>query len=228
MNIFSSLLELFFPRLCIACSNPLFKHESNLCDLCLFHLPRTNFEKDLNNPVAQLFWGRVKIEFATSFFYYSKGSKYQHILHELKYKGKKEIGFEIGKIFGQEIRNSEFSQVELVVPVPLHPSRQRKRGYNQAEWIAMGLSESLAKPLENKSLSRISASSTQTKKGRYDRWVNVEGIFRPTLPENFENKHILLVDDVVTTGATLEACGSVILQTENVKLYITTLAHAAI
>ena len=173
MTFISNFIELFFPRLCIACSNPLFEHESNLCDLCLFHLPRTNFQNDLNNPVAQLFWGRVKIEYATSFIFYSKGSKYQHILHELKYKGKKEIGFEIGKIFGKEIAASDFSQVQLIVPIPLHPSRQRKRGYNQAEWIAMGLAEAMDKPVENKSLSRISASSTQTKRGRYDRWTNV-------------------------------------------------------
>ena len=226
MNLLSNLLELFFPRLCIACANPLFTHESNLCDLCLFHLPRTNFEKDLHNPVAQLFWGRVKIEYATSYFFYSKGSKYQHILHELKYKGKKEIGFEIGKIFGKEIACSDFSQIQLIVPIPLHPSRQRKRGYNQAEWIAMGLAEAMGKPLENKSLSRISSSSTQTKKGRYDRWTNVEGIFRANLPENFVNKHILLVDDVVTTGATLEACASVILALPDTKVSIATLAVA--
>jgi len=226
MNTFSPLLELFFPRLCIACSNPLFMHESHLCDLCLFHLPRTNFEKDLNNPVAQLFWGRVNIELATSFFFYSKGSKYQHILHELKYKGKKEIGFEIGKIFGKEIMNSEFSDVDLIVPIPLHPSRERKRGYNQAEWIAMGLAEAMGKPLENKSILRITSSSTQTKKGRYDRWTNVEGIFRTRLPEKLVNKHILLVDDVVTTGATLEACATAILSIPETKVSIATLAVA--
>jgi len=201
-------------------------HESHLCDLCLFHLPRTNFEKDLNNPVAQLFWGRVNIELATSFFFYSKGSKYQHILHELKYKGKKEIGFEIGKIFGKEIMNSEFSDVDLIVPIPLHPSRERKRGYNQAEWIAMGLAEAMGKPLENKSILRITSSSTQTKKGRYDRWTNVEGIFRTRLPEKLVNKHILLVDDVVTTGATLEACATAILSIPETKVSIATLAVA--
>ena len=201
-------------------------HESHLCDLCLFHLPRTNFEKDLNNPVAQLFWGRVNIELATSFFFYSKGSKYQHILHELKYKGKKEIGFEIGKIFGKEIVNSEFSDVDLIVPIPLHASRERKRGYNQAEWIAMGLAEAMGKPLENKSILRITSSSTQTKKGRYDRWTNVEGIFRTRLPEKLVNKHILLVDDVVTTGATLEACATAILSIPETKVSIATLAVA--
>jgi ComF family protein len=226
MQILSELAELFFPRLCIACSNPLFTHESNLCDLCLFHLPRTNFEKDMNNPVAQLFWGRVNIELATSFFFYSKGSRYQHILHDLKYKGKKEIGFEIGKIFGKEILPSGFSQIQLIVPIPLHPSRQRKRGYNQSEWIAMGLAEAMGKPMESKSLSRISASSTQTKKGRYDRWTNVEGIFRANVPGNLANRHVLLVDDVVTTGATLEACATEVLSIPNTKVSIATLAVA--
>jgi ComF family protein len=226
MSLVSNFIELFFPRLCIACSNPLFVHESNLCDLCLYHLPRTNFEKDQNNPVAQLFCGRVHIEYATSYFYYNKGSRYQQILHQLKYQGKKEIGFELGKIFGKEILHSVFSEVQLIVPIPLHRSRQRQRGYNQAEWIAMGLAESLGKPLENNSVTRISASSTQTKKGRYDRWTNVEGIFKASIPDNLVNRHILLVDDVVTTGATLESCASAILSLENTKVSIATLAVA--
>ena len=226
MDLFSNFIELFFPRLCIACTNPLFVHESNICDLCFYHLPRTNFEKDVNNPVAQLFWGRVNIEYATSYFFYNKGSRYQHILHQLKYQGKKEIGFEIGKIFGKEIMNSDFSQIQLIVPIPLHPSRLRQRGYNQAEWIAMGIAEAMGKPLENKTVARVSASSTQTKKGRYDRWTNVEGIFRTCLPEKLINKHILLVDDVVTTGATLEACASAILSLGNTKVSVATLAVA--
>jgi ComF family protein len=226
MGIISNFVELFFPRLCMACSNPLFSHESELCNLCHYHLPRTNFQKDLNNPVAQLFWGRVNIEYATSYFFYNKGSRYQQILHQLKYKGKKEIGYHLGKKFGDEILGSHFSNVEIVIPVPLHPSRQRKRGYNQAEWIAMGLSESLQKPLDNKSLVRTNSSTTQTKKGRYDRWTNVEGIFRATLPERLTNRHILLVDDVVTTGATLEACASVILSLNNTRVSIATLAVA--
>jgi len=226
MDLFSNFIELFFPRLCIACTNPLFVHESNICDLCFYHLPRTNFEKDINNPVAQLFWGRVNIEYATAYFFYNKGSRYQRILHQLKYQGKKEIGFEIGKIFGKEIMNSDFSQIQLIVPIPLHPSRLRQRGYNQAEWIAMGIAEAMGKPLENKTVARVSASSTQTKKGRYDRWTNVEGIFRTCLPEKLINKHILLVDDVVTTGATLEACASAILSLGNTKVSVATLAVA--
>lgn len=226
MDLVSNFVELFFPRICIACSNPLFVHESNLCNLCFYHLPRTNFQNDLNNPVAQLFWGRIRIELATSYFFYNKGSRYQRILHQLKYQGKKEIGFEMGKMFGKEILHSDFSHTQLIVPIPLHPTRQKKRGYNQAEWIAMGIAESMGIPMETNSVVRISASSTQTKKGRYDRWTNVEGIFRVNVPENLINKHVLLVDDVVTTGATLEACAAAILSLKNTKVSIATLAVA--
>ncbi len=217
---------LFFPRLCISCTGALQRHETMLCDHCLYHLPRTQFHRDADNPVARLFWGRIPVEYATSFFYFSKGSPYQKILHELKYKGMKEIGLEMGRIFGKEIRDSEFRKVELVVPVPLHPSKLRKRGYNQAEWIALGLSEGLCKPMDSRSLIRKVSSSTQTRKGRYDRWMNVEGIFDASQPDHLSNRHILLVDDVVTTGATLEACASVILGLGNTKISIATLAVA--
>ena len=226
MSILEDFAGLFFPRLCISCSDALFRHESMLCDRCLYHLPRTSFHRDQENPVARLFWGRVKIEQATSFFYFTKGSPYQKILHELKYEGMKEIGLEMGKIFGREICESAFGMVELIVPIPLHRSRQRKRGYNQSEWIAMGLAEGLKKPMDSSSLVRKVASSTQTRKGRYDRWTNVEGIFRVIAPDKLESKHILLVDDVVTTGATLEACASEILMLANTRVSIATLAVA--
>ena len=226
MDLLDDFIGLFFPRLCISCAGALLKHESMLCDRCLYHLPRTRFHQDLDNPVARLFWGRVQVEYATSFFYFNKGSPYQRILHELKYEGMKEIGLEMGRIFGREISGSSFGSVELIVPVPLHRSKLRKRGYNQSEWIAMGLAEGLQKPIDSRSLVRTMASSSQTRKNRYDRWTNVEGIFQAKYPDKLANRHVLLVDDVVTTGATLEACASAILGLQNTRISIATLAVA--
>jgi len=194
---------------------------------CLHHIPRTNFHLDPDNPVARLFYGKVNIERATSYFYFSKGSKYQTLLHDLKYKGMKELGEEIGKHFAIDLQQSpEFRSVDIICPVPLHPSKEKKRGYNQSWWIASGIAKQMNKELSSDNLHRITATETQTRKSRFARWQNVEGIFELSNPEAFSEKHILLIDDVVTTGATLEACAAAILSTTNAKVSIATLATA--
>jgi len=222
-----NLLELFFPTLCITCGNRLVTQEKFLCIDCWHDLPVTNFHFDAENKVARLFWGRVKLENATAFFAYNKGSNYQHLIHFIKYKGLKELGFETGRRFGIALSASpDFNSVDFVVPVPLHPKKQKQRGYNQSEWIARGISESLKKPVSLFNLKRNLHTSTQTRKNRYERWENVENIFELTRPEEFKGKHILLIDDVVTTGSTLESCAFQLLQVENVKVSIATLAFA--
>jgi ComF family protein len=229
MNIpvFFYLTELFFPRLCVVCGDKLVEQEQWICLHCLHHIPRTNFHLIPDNPVAQLFYGRVQIEYATSFFYFSKGSKYQTLLHNLKYKGMKELGDEIGKHFGIDlIQSSSFSSVDVICPVPLHPRKEKKRGYNQSWWIASGLARQMQKELSTGNLKRITQTETQTRKSRFERWTNVEGIFELSNPEAFEGKHILLVDDVVTTGSTLEACAQSILSKTNARVSIATLATA--
>ena len=219
--------ELFFPRLCVTCGDKLISHEQWICLHCLHHIPRTNFHLEPDNPVARLFYGRVKIEYATSFFYFSKGSNYQTLLHNLKYKGMKELGEEIGKHFGIDLmQSSEFSSVDIICPVPLHPSKEKKRGYNQSWWIASGIAKQMQKQLSDKDLKRITATETQTRKSRFARWQNVEGIFQLTDPDKFTNKHILLIDDVVTTGATLEACAQEILSKTDARVSVATLATA--
>jgi ComF family protein len=221
------LTELIFPRLCITCGDKLIEQEQWICLDCLHHIPRTNFHLDPDNRVAQLFYGRVKIEFATSFFYFSKGSKYQTLLHSLKYKGMNELGAEIGKHFGIDLLHSDsFSSVDMICPVPLHPQKEKKRGYNQSWWIASGIASQLHKPLSVDNLKRITATETQTKKNRFERWQNVEGIFELTNPGDFSGKHVLLVDDVVTTGSTLEACAQAILSKTDARISIATLATA--
>jgi ComF family protein len=221
------LTELIFPRLCVTCGDKLIEQEQWICLHCLHHIPRTNYHLEPENPVAQLFYGRVQIEFATSFFYFSKGSKYQSLLHNLKYKGMKELGAEIGKQFGIDLMQStDFSSVDLICPVPLHPSKEKKRGYNQSWWIASGIAAQMEKQLSDDNLKRITATETQTRKTRFARWQNVEGIFELSEPEAFSGKHILLIDDVVTTGSTLEACAQAILSQTDARVSIATLATA--
>jgi ComF family protein len=221
------LTELVFPRLCVICGDKLIEQEQWICLHCLHHVPRTNFHKVAENPVAQLFYGRVRIEFATSFFFFSKGSKYQWLIHNLKYRGMKELGAEMGKHFAIDLMQSDdFCSVDLICPVPLHPSREKKRGYNQSWWIASGMAVQMQKPLSVGNLVRVVATETQTKKTRFERWQNVEGIFALNNPEDYCGKHILLVDDVVTTGATIEACAQAILSKCDARVSIATLAKA--
>jgi ComF family protein len=190
-------------------------------------LPVSNFHWHPGNKVEQLFWGRVHIENATAFFAFNKGSNYQHLIHFIKYKGLKELGFETGRRFGISLLESiRFSSVDVIVPVPLHPKKQKLRGYNQSEWIAKGISASMKKPVSIDNLKRNLHTSTQTRKNRFERWENVENIFEVTRPDEFAGKHILLIDDVVTTGSTLESCAFQLLQIENVKVSIATLAFA--
>ncbi len=226
-QIFSNLIYLVYPNSCLICSESLSASEDHLCLECRYKLPKTNFHLQPENPVEKRFWGKVHIERASSFLYFQKGSSVQTILHHLKYKGEKEVGFTLGKLFASELQSSSFIVgIDVIVPVPLHANRVKMRGYNQSEWIAKGLSEILEKPLENKVLVRAVENPTQTKKSVYERWENTANIFSITNKSVFENKHILLVDDVLTTGSTLEACAQAIFQTTNAKISIVTLAFA--
>ncbi|HEY3372756.1 MAG TPA: phosphoribosyltransferase family protein [Prolixibacteraceae bacterium] len=221
------LTELIYPKLCVTCGDKLIEQEKWICLHCLHHIPRTNFHLIPENPVAQLFYGKVRIESATSFFYFSKGSKYQLLVHNLKYRGMKELGAEMGKQFGIDLlQSNDFSSIDLICPVPLHPKREQKRGYNQSWWIALGMASQLRKPLTIGNLIRVKPTETQTRKSHYERWQNVEGIFELKNPEAFSGKHILLVDDVVTTGATIEACAQAILSKTDARVSIATLATA--
>ena len=226
-QIFNDLLELFYPQLCITCGERLISQEHYLCMKCWFDIPVSRFENDEKNKVAQLFWGRVHIERATSFFHYRKGSRYQKLIHFIKYKGLKELGQVTGRKFGNILAESDhFKKTDLIIPVPLHPKKQKKRGFNQSEWIARGIAETLEKPLVLNNLYRKVFTSTQTRKNRFERWQNVEGIFGVNNPGEFENRHVLLVDDVVTTGSTLEACAYELLKISGTKVSIATIAFA--
>ncbi len=221
-------MSIIYPRTCAACGNNLLKYENLICTKCLYYLPKTNYHNEKDNPVSQLFWGRVNIENATSYYYFYKGSKFQRLIHRLKYQGQKEIGFELGKCLGAVLSFATlYDDVEIIVPVPLHPKREKKRGYNQSDWIANGMAESMKIPVDTKLLYRAIASETQTRKSRFERWENVESIFKLRDKEALKNKHIILIDDVVTTGSTLEACANTLLDVENAKVSIATLAVAS-
>jgi ComF family protein len=221
----NDFLSLIFPKVCAACGKSLFKKEESICTYCFYHLPKTNFHLYEDNPVIKLFWGRANIFSASSLYSFSKGSKVQHLIHQLKYRGKKEIGVSLGKYYGRELKMSPlFSPVNMVIPVPLHPKKLKKRGYNQSETFAQGLAESMKAENGSEFLIRTHASETQTRKSRFARWENVEEIFKVVSPEKIQGKHILLVDDVVTTGSTLEACANKILEVPDTKVSVATIA----
>jgi ComF family protein len=219
-------INLLMPVLCPVCGAVLLKNERIMCTGCLYGLPRTRYLSYSENPVSRLFWGRIYVENATALFQYQKGSRFQRLIHELKYRGRQDIGREMGRLLGIELEGSPFASADMILPVPLHEKKYRQRGYNQCDPIAEGLSERLGVPWYRNHLIRRSVSSTQTKRSRLDRWSNVDGIFEVKDPGKLHGKNIILVDDVVTTGATLDACATAILSQEKVQVSIVTLAVA--
>lgn len=202
-------LSLIYPPVCEACSGKLFAGESLLCTKCWNDLPLTGFHKDMENPLTRLFWGRADIMTGTALFYYHKGGMVQKVIHRLKYKGGTKLGYYLGCQLGNQLKDCKwYDHLDVIVAVPLHKERLRSRGFNQSEVIGMGLSSTMGIPLNNKWLQRISATQSQTKKRRFLRWQNVETVFQLTPGSMIEGRHILLVDDVITTGATLEACAT--------------------
>ena len=226
MNILYDFYNFLFPDLCAACEKPLVHQEKVICLNCHHDLPRTRYDSYNNNPVSRLFWGRVPIENASSYFLYQKGSRFQALIHDLKYRGRKEIGIELGRMMGIELRGSTFADTDMILPVPLHRKKQIRRGYNQCDPICKGLSVGLGLPFYTNILERTEKSTSQTNKSRLKRWMNVEGIFRVKHPGRLFGKHVLLADDVVTTGSTLEACANAILDIEETRVSIATLAVA--
>lgn len=206
MTLINDFLSLIYPRYCEACDALLYKHEQMICTQCLLLLPKSNFHVSENNTVMKMLAGRVPLRHCACMYIFEKGGKVQQLLHHIKYEGQKELAKKLGELLFEETRNSEIMvNTDVIVPVPLHAKKLALRGYNQSEWFARGISAKSGKPAITNELIRIKESSTQTRKHKFERWENVDGIFGIQKPEAFENKHILLVDDVITTGATLEA-----------------------
>ncbi|HMI01579.1 MAG TPA: ComF family protein [Pedobacter sp.] len=202
-----NLLSLLFPSLCSGCSNHLNRGESGICSGCLYRLPYTDHYLYKDNRVAKHFWGKVPFHAAMALLRYKKGSRVQRIIYNLKYNGRSEVGIKLGMMMAERLLKSEFYRdVEVIIPVPLHKSKEKKRGYNQSAFIAEGLSAILDIPVNDTTLIRNIATESQTLKGRYSRHQNMQRAFSVIKPGELSGKHILIVDDVVTTGATITAC----------------------
>lgn len=222
-----SFVHLFFPRQCVVCGALLQEGEEGICLKCNIDMPRTNYHLQIDNPVERMFWGKMPLERATSFFFYHKGSDFRHILHLLKYGGRKDLGNLMGRFMAAELLPTGFFEgINLIVPIPLHPLKQRERGYNQSTCIAQGISSVTGIPVNSNSVIRNKHTETQTRKSVYERWENVDGIFLLRNPDFFNGKHILIVDDVLTTGATTTACADAFKGIEGIRISVLTLAVA--
>lgn len=227
MKWIDDLKELLFPRYCKVCRRRLMHSEQHLCIHCLLELPRTHYERDPNNLLMQHFMEWPEVIRATAYFYYYKEGEYSSLIHHLKYKDHPEVGTYLGRIAAMELKESGFFDgIDLIIPVPLSKKRYRQRGYNQCDYIAKGISKVTSIDISNKSIERIVNTDTQTAKGRMDRWKNTEGIFRIKDATTLTGKHILLVDDVATTGATLHACTSALLTVPGVRVSVFALTKA--
>jgi ComF family protein len=224
-EVLTDFIGLFFPKYCRGCEDALVHGEELICTTCIVEMPRSNYHLEKENPFYQRIHGRLPVKYVMTLFKFVKGSRVQHVLHSLKYKNQPELGNLLGRVYGADLKRSGYEkEFDLIVPVPIHPSRRRRRGYNQSEEFGKGLSEILNIPCTDEALARRSKTETQTKKSKLGRWENVNEVFAVLKPEQFHNKRILLVDDVMTTGATLEACGRLIVDAGCAELSIACIA----
>ncbi|RYY52861.1 MAG: ComF family protein, partial [Chitinophagaceae bacterium] len=226
-TITEPFLQLLFPHLCVGCGYNLPAGNPGLCPGCLLEMAETGFAGLPGNPVEKKFWGRIGIRSATSAFYFRTDSLIQHLMHRFKYKSDQELCLHLGRMLGSSLVSSDRFRADVLVPLPLFPRRERKRGYNQATLLCEGISAITGIPVESRVVRRTMHTETQTSMSRTERWQNMEGHFAVEEPGRLAGKHVLLVDDVVTTGATLEACGQELVKIPGVTLSIATLFYAA-
>lgn len=226
-SLWSDFVSLFFPHYCLSCSLSLFKGEEILCTRCILELPKTGYHLQADNPIKLRLEGRLPLTYGMAFLKFRKSGMVQQLLHQLKYNGHREVGVRLGMLYGKELLEAGFDQeIDIIVPVPLHAARKRKRGYNQSACFAEGLSTSLNIPWTESMTTRTVSTTTQTRKSKLERWENVKDVFNIHDAHKIEGKRILLVDDVITTGATLEACGQHLIRAGCAQLSIACLAEA--
>jgi ComF family protein len=205
---FENFISLIFPRICHACGEHLVKTEAHFCGSCILAFPYTDYHLYKENKLAKQFWGTVKLESAAAFLFFNTGSKVQNIMHQLKYNNQPQIGIALGQLYGQQLKtNMHYQTAEAIIPVPLHPKKILKRGYNQSEQFAIGLAQSLNIPVITDLLLRDKFAESQTTKSRLNRFDNMDSVFR-AIADKHQFKKVLLVDDTITTGATLAACAT--------------------
>lgn len=222
----TDIIHLFFPHVCAGCGSDIINLQHHLCLHCIADLPFTDFFNQPGNPVESKFYGRMNVKSAGSAYFFTKDSLIESLVYELKYKGNKLIGIYLGEMMGHFLKTSHrFDDVDIIIPLPLNAKRLKKRGYNQSQMLCEGIQNVFKKPVLNTAVIRRVNTETQTHMGRVTRWENMDGVFAVAHQEALENKHVLLVDDVVTTGASLEACGEEILKVAGTTVSIATLAY---
>ncbi|MEZ5035781.1 MAG: ComF family protein, partial [Chitinophagaceae bacterium] len=222
-----SVVHLFFPQVCSGCGTDILSKDASLCMRCMEAMPETKFEQHADNPVEKMYWGRLPLVSGSAQFYFTKESLMQFLVHQFKYKNNKALGLQLGKIMGRQLQESGRFPIDALVPLPLFPAKEKRRGYNQATVLCNGMAEYLQVPVIKDAIIRHTHTDTQTKKGRIERWQNIEGKFALKNAGQLQNKHILLVDDIITTGATLEACGMTLRKVPNLQLSVATLCIAS-
>ena len=226
-NWLDSILNLFYPRVCAACGESLLRDEETVCLKCRYTLPLTGYERHPDNPLMQSFYGRAPFHAVTACYFFAKSGKVQHLIHQLKYKGNKEAGLFLGRQIGESIKDAPgFQGIDYLIPVPLHPKREKKRGYNQSLIIAQGINEVTGIKIGDRFLVRVVYTETQTRKSAGDRFKNVKDIFAVRFADELQGKHVLLIDDVLTTGATLESCAQQLAQVPAITISAATAACA--
>ncbi len=226
LSYLNDFAHLFFPHNCAGCRTDVLENDAVICSRCMEQLPETGFISLPGNTVEKIFYGRMHVQNAASLLYFTKNSLLQRLLIELKYHGNKETAIFLGKLLGEQLACAKrYESADAIVPMPLNEKRERKRNYNQATLIAKGITTAFKIPVIENAVSRSVFTNTQTHKNRISRWQNMEGVFAVKDETLLRNKHILLVDDVITTGATLEACGTEILKVKGTKLSIATVAY---
>ncbi|WP_316936954.1 ComF family protein [Kordia jejudonensis] len=228
VKILNNIVSAFFPATCLGCASKLIQHEQHICTHCRHNLPFTSYHKHPENPVLQSFYGRVLLENATALVHYKKNGIVQHLLHQLKYKGQQEVGVILGNILGNDLKNEpSYQTITHVIPVPLHKKRLKERGYNQVATFGKQLALQLNATYADTILIKINNTKTQAFKNRAERWTTIQDSFEIKNAELLTDAHILLVDDVITTGATLEACANALKKIPNIKISIATMSIAS-
>jgi len=228
MALINDFMSLIYPQQCEACANNLFAHEQFICTHCKLNLPKSNYHTYPDSELSRTFSGRIPLINASCYYLYEKSGKIQKLLRAIKYEEQKELGEHLGILYGKDLaKQTSYADISVILPIPLHKNKLKLRGFNQSEWFAKGLSKSMEKEMDLQSLERIVDTATQTKKRKFQRWENVEGIFKVKDQAALVNKHILLVDDVITTGATIEASWSALRHVPGISVSVASIAFAA-